>query len=132
MKVFAEARVGDREQGLEHSLCWKMRRAYRLTANLCFVWDKRGYVGEVRDTQALFGEEASETLWAWSEGLMHKYYEDRAAGRCSLQAFIDFDVGRFEAEADRVIDLCNRLHGKIGLAIPEEPDEPEEAEDDPV
>ena len=116
-----ETVAGEPEQGLGHSLCWKMRRAYQLTGNLCFVWDERGYVGEVRDTQALFGEEASETLWAWSEGLMHKYCEDRTSGRCSLQAFIDFDVGRFEAETDQVIELCNRLHERIGLAIPEEP-----------
>jgi hypothetical protein len=121
MKVFADTCVGDREQGLEHSLCWKMRRAYQLTGNLCFVWDGRGYVGAVRDTRALFGESASADLWAWSEGSMHKYYEDRATGRCSLQAFIDFDIGGFEAEADRVINLCIGLHERIGLAIPEEP-----------
>jgi hypothetical protein len=118
--------AGEWEQGLEHSLRWKMRRAYRLTGNLCFVWDERGYICEVRDTRALFGESASDDLWAWSEGLMHKYHGDRASGRCSLQASIDFDIGRFEAEADRVIELCTRLHERIGLAIPEEPMEESE------
>ena len=116
-----ETVVGDREQGAEHSLHWKMMRAYQLTGNLCFVWDERGYVGAVRDTRALFGESASADLWAWSEGSMHKYYEDCASGRCSPQAMIDFDSAKFEDGVDRVIRLCNRLHERIGLAIPEEP-----------
>ena len=113
---------------IEHSLRWKMRRAYQLAGNLCFVWDDDGYVGSVRDTTDLFGLDDSDMLWAWSEGGMHQYYDKRASGRCSIQSMIDFDVGAFEEETDEAIAKCIELHAQIELPLPDEFPEEDETE----
>jgi len=114
-------------EAVEHSLQWKMDRAYQLTWNLCFVWNEGEGDGSVRDTDELFGKEDSAMLWAWSEGGMHQMYEKVTSGRCSIQRSIDFDVGVFEEEVDEAIARCTELHARIELPLsdecPEEDDE---------
>ena len=98
------------------SLKDKMRTAYALSCRLAFTEE-----GGVHDTGALYGAEASDLIWAWCEGGMHQYLEKRLEGRCSLQAFIDFDPGKFEDMVDRDITamraLCTTAKGVIAECV---------------
>ena len=47
-----------------------------------------------------FTDAEYELVSGWQDGLMHKYYQRHAYGRCSIQAMIDFDVAEFESRVD--------------------------------
>jgi hypothetical protein len=55
-----------------------------------------------------------DEVWAWADGLTHKYYEKQMNGETSLQNLIDFDVGKFEEEVDKDIEKFKQLLKKVG------------------
>ena len=88
----------------------KMERAYQLSLEL--VYEGEGCVN-VRDLEALFGEEVSDEVFGWADGLEHKYHMSRINGRCSLQATIDYDIAEAEKSVEEAIarfeELVQRL-----------------------
>ncbi len=58
-----------------------------------------------------------DTISGWADGLMHKFYENRASGHCSLQATIDFDVGAFEEEVKRDIAMMAAHLARVGKPV---------------
>ncbi len=64
--------------------------------------------GDYFDARGIDGEHG-DMVYGWADGLMHKYYENRATGHCSLQAMIDFDVGKFEASVVEDIEIMKEL-----------------------
>lgn len=63
-----------------------------------------------------FGEH-DDMVWGWADGLMHKYYRDRATGQCSLKAMIEFDVAQFEEKVKRDIAIMKELLEKVGKPV---------------
>jgi hypothetical protein len=60
-------------------------------------------------------KETNDMIFAWCDGLMHGYYERTSSGRCSLQATIDFDVAKFEANVERDIATMEGLLATYGM-----------------
>jgi transposase len=75
----------------------KVIRAGNLAVDLAYDGDK------VRDTAALFGEENSNLIWVWVDGLAQRRLEKLIHGECSLQASIDFDPQEEERKVDEII-----------------------------
>jgi hypothetical protein len=63
-----------------------------LAAELCFD-------GSIPlNTALLYGEEISDTLWAYAEGGVAKYHMDRINGRCSLKESMEYDMEQEEQQ----------------------------------
>jgi len=75
----------------------KMLQASRLAVALAYEDCEAGIV---RDTTTLFGQETSDRVWAWVDGLVQKYHLSRIMGRCSLQASLDYDIAKAEESID--------------------------------
>lgn len=58
--------------------------------------------------------EHEDMIWAWADGLMHEYYQRMATGRCSLQASLDFDPGKFEQQVRRDLATMQRILKLVG------------------
>lgn len=91
----------------------KLSLAYYLSLALGYVDD----CVTVRDTEALFGAETSDDIWAWADGLVAKYHESRQSGRCSLQATIDYDIAEEEKRLDATIAKFQELIRKYNLPV---------------
>lgn len=102
----------------ETSLCDKMEEAYRLSIRLIYDGCKHAkrceHDCEPVDVLAKYGKEVDDFVWSWTDGLMHKYYNDRSSGHCSLQSFIDFDIEVFEKEVDSHIGLMKHYLSSKG------------------
>jgi len=58
--------------------------------------------------------EHEDMIWGWADGLMHKYYERMATGRCSLRVLADFDVGEFEQQVRQDLDTMQNILKQVG------------------
>ena len=58
--------------------------------------------------------EHEDMIWGWADGLMHKYYERMATGRCSLKASLEFDLGEFEQGVRRDLDIMQQILKQVG------------------
>lgn len=61
--------------------------------------------------------EEDDMVWGWADGLMHKYYQSRATGRCSWKAMQEFDVTQFEENVKRDIATMTKLLAKVGKPV---------------
>ncbi len=90
-----------------------MSEALRISWELTYKnrWDD-GVYHEPRDGGELT-EEEEDMVAGWADGLVHKYYDKMASGRCSLQASIDFDVAEFEARCLRDLARMKEILGRV-------------------
>ena len=58
--------------------------------------------------------EHEDMIWGWADGLMHKYYDRMATGRCSLKASLEFDLGEFEQGVRRDLDTMQNILKQVG------------------
>ena len=93
----------------------KMIQASRLAVALAYEDSEAGIV---RDT-TIFGEETSDRIWGWTDGLIQKYHLSRINGRCSLQASLDYDIAK--AEESIVEDIIKFQVLATVHAIPVDP-----------
>jgi len=91
-----------------------MRKAYNLSLDLgyCEIAPDGSFLTWRED--ASIPEADMGTVSSWADGLMHKYYIDRANGRCSLAATLSFDVEAFEAEVQKDIAMMAAHVARIG------------------
>lgn len=99
----------------EKSLCDLMHEAFQLSLDVAyseiapdgsyFTWRPTG-LGNHEDM-----------ISGWADGLVHKYYDNRVTGHCSLQAQIDFDIEKFEQGVERDIKIMKKLLEKLGKPI---------------
>ncbi len=92
------------------SLAELMGEAYHLSLSLCYATIAPG--GHYFDARE--DARVPDSAWSWADGLVHKFYEKRASGECSLQAMIDFDVAAFEAEVIADIATFRALLSILG------------------
>lgn len=67
-----------------------------------------------RQNFAGLSSEALDTISGWADGLLHKYYNQRTSGRCSIKDMIEFDVGRFEEFVVKDIARMKEWLQKLG------------------
>jgi len=114
LKLVSSARAYLGQDPQEPSFSDKLWIAYDLAVDLCYVpAPSGGNLSEVRDTAELFGEETSHRLWAYVDGLMEKYHEDRMSGRCSVAASMAYDPEMEERKVDADISLFKILKASI-------------------
>jgi len=107
----------------------KLDIAYGLAEDLCYVSSpSEKHLSTARDTAELFGETVSSRLWAYVDGLMHKYHDSRVTGACSLAASMAYDPEAEERKLDADIDLFRILKVSLegiddGISSPSWPEE---------
>jgi hypothetical protein len=99
-----------------HSLRWKMCRAYQLSSILSFQKDSK----EARNTTAIFGQDNSDLIWSHCEGDQFKYYHKMETCRCSLKAAMEFDIGKYEERMEQAIVTFISLLEQVNEEVPEE------------
>jgi hypothetical protein len=98
------------------SLSDLMERAFNLSLDLTYKdMSPDGHYLTPRELPT--SSENESTVSCWADGLVHKYYQDRASGHCSLQASIDFDLAKFEASVVRDIDMMTKLLAEVGKPV---------------
>lgn len=99
----------------EKSLCDLMEHAFRLSLRIVYstIAPKGDYLN-ARDLNGQVSEKTQTMIYAWADGLIHKYYDNMASGHCSFQAMIDFDVGHFEESVKGDIQIMEEILAKIG------------------
>ena len=85
----------------------KLGLVYRLACNLAF--DGIGAI----DTTALYGEDFSDLIWGYAEGLYQQRIDKLVNGECSIQASLDFDMEAEEKLIDSHIDMLFELDKKV-------------------
>lgn len=99
------------------SLSDLMQTAFKLSLDLSHTeLSSLGHYFTPRETN-MGTEKETDMVWAWSDGLMHKFYENRSTGHCSIQSMIDFDVAKFEADVEKDIATMERLLKKYGKPV---------------
>ena len=83
---------------MEKSFAEKLRRVYDLAVALCY-----GPHDMVVNTDSIYGEETSELLWGYVDGLIQQYHHKRINGECSLAAMLAYDMTAEEATLDEHI-----------------------------
>lgn len=100
----------------DESLSERMHRAFHLALKICYSeLTPDGHYFTPRDSFGTRHQE--EMVIGWADGLVHKYYETHATGRCSLTAMVAFDVAKFEASVLRDIAIMERLLGRHGPPV---------------
>jgi hypothetical protein len=61
--------------------------------------------------------EQESMVSSWCDGLVHKYYRDRAIGHCSIRDMVDFDIAKFEDSVVRDIETMKKLLKELGTTI---------------
>ena len=93
------------------SLKDKMNKAYGLACDLAYgEITHAGNYFTVRDDKRV----QSDRIWGYVDGLWSEYLWKHMEGRCSLQATIDFDIGKFEEQVDKDIAFFEGLLNEIG------------------
>lgn len=77
------------------SLKEKMHRAWVLAINA--------------DPDRISDQDLQNDVYAYQDGLWHKYLSDRLEGRCSLAELFSFDVAQLESEIDKFINRLEAL-----------------------
>jgi len=88
----------------------KLERAFQLSIEL--VYEGEGCIN-VRDLEARFGEDVSDEVFGWADGLMHKYHMSRITCRCSLQDTIDYDIAEAEKSVEETIARFEELIRRV-------------------
>lgn len=98
----------------ESSLQELMSEAYHLSLSLAYcTLTPDGHYFDVRE-DARISEADSDTIFSWADGLMHKHYENRSTGHCSLASMMSFDVAAWEEEVTQNIAMMGRLLLLVG------------------
>jgi hypothetical protein len=90
----------------EASLSDKMAKAFGLSFDL---WK----LDEAKEYKALRQGEEADLVYGWVDGLCHKYYQNMSSGHCSLKAFTDFDIEKFEESVDRDIEKMQKMLARL-------------------
>ncbi len=90
---------------MEKSIDEKLQKLYELSCNLAYVNDC-----EVVDTDKLYGKGISDIIWSMVDGLYSQWVCNMVAGRCSLQAMIDFDLSKVEKQIDDRIEKLQAIN----------------------
>lgn len=99
------------------SLSDLMHEAFKLAMDLSHSEIAPGGLWFTPRQERIGTKKEDEMVWSWADGLMHKYYQTRADGRCSLQAMLDFDISKFEEEVKENIQTMKKLLAKIGKPV---------------
>jgi len=100
------------------SLSDLMNEAYRLSLDLSYesVAPDMSYLHPRKDWRGV-STKKQDTVYAWSDGLVHKMYQNVSTGHCSLQAMIDFSIAAFEASVKKDIAMMKALLTKLPAPI---------------
>ena len=90
-----------------------MGEAFHLSMMCAYATTQDGYYHNVRP-EGVLSEEEVDLVFAWADGLVQKYAENRMTGHCSLQATIDFDVEKFEERVVRDIEKLKAILARVG------------------
>lgn len=96
------------------SLADLMNKAFHLSMDLTHSEIAPGGIWFTPRQEAIGTPEEDDMIWGWADGLIHKFFQSRASGRCSLQAMIDFDVAKFEKKVKDNVTTMERLLEKWG------------------
>lgn len=77
----------------------KLSKAYYLSLEILYTG---GRCIELRDLSHL-PEDTIDDLFAWADGLHHKYHEKRQSGQCSLSAMVSYNIEIEEQKIDQTI-----------------------------
>ena len=61
--------------------------------------------------------EETDMISGWADGRYHKYLKNRMTAHCSLQAFLDFDLEKFEENVKRDITTMRRILSTVPAPI---------------
>lgn len=90
-----------------------MGECYNTSLQLAYkTKTERGTMFDARDEGDLTEEEA-DLVYGWADGLVHQYYHKRATGQCSLQASMDFDVGKFEEQCLKELAIMKEILTRV-------------------
>jgi hypothetical protein len=103
---------------MNESLDELMTRAFHLAMDVAYSELAPGGHWIAARQEALGTEDETDMVWSWADGHQHKHLHDRTSGRCSLQAMIDFDIGRFEEQVRRDIVTLTQLLARFGAPKP--------------
>lgn len=78
----------------------KLQKVYDISVSLSY-----DEAEDVIDTTAKYGEDTSNIIWSYVDGIMQAHYEKMMNGECSVQANIDFDIEKEEKKVDKHIKL---------------------------
>lgn len=92
-----------------------MNEAYNLSLDLAY--EDMAPNGHYLTPRSNLPTEEADLIYGWADGLMHKYYENRSSGRCSLQATIDFDVAKFEQSVVKDIAKMKIILARVGKPV---------------
>lgn len=90
----------------EASLEDKMTKAYNLAFD---IWK----LDEAAEYKAVRKGEEADLVYAWVDGLSHKYYHNVSSGHCSPKAFMDFKVEEWEASVDQEIKKMEKILSRL-------------------
>lgn len=67
--------------------------------------------------ELLIGQTHADTVSAWADGLIQKYYHNVTTGHCSPNQMVKFNVERFEVEVKMNIKMMTDALKRIGHPI---------------
>ena len=92
------------------SLEKKLNEITQLCFNIAYKNTDNGYYHDTRDIDL---GEWDDIIWSFVDGLYSKLFFDRMDNRCSLQATIDFDIGKEESKIDNWIEGLKKFYNNI-------------------
>jgi len=101
---------GEIQAEVEQSMREKLGEATGLSFELAYE-----SIGgeEPRDTDKIFGEEASDKIWAYVDGWRQDWIAKNIEGRTSLKAMMEFDIAKEEKRIEKDIEFFKGLKEKL-------------------
>lgn len=100
----------------DKSLCELMNEAFGLSLDCAYgELSPDGHYLTVRELP--ISAEKTDLIFAWADGLMHKYYQNVSTGHCSLNQMVNFDIEKFENKVIETIQLFKDLLDTYGKPI---------------